>query len=144
MKRGFFGIAMYHPKTSHNWGTLLRTALLMEADFVACVGSRFTPQASDTLKSHRHMPVFRYQSFEDFKASMPYDCKLIGVEMTEDAFTLKNFKHPERAIYLLGAEDHGLPERVIEECHGIIKLAGEFSMNVAVAGSIVIYHRQAL
>ncbi|MFV1872286.1 MAG: TrmH family RNA methyltransferase [Oleiphilus sp.] len=42
---------------------------------------------------------------------------------------------------LLGAESSGLPNKVFERCHSLIKLPGEFSLNVASAGSIVIYDR---
>lgn len=142
--RGFFGIAMYCPKTSHNWGTLLRTANLMGADFIATIGKRYKHQAGDTLKTTRHIPMYHYESFEEFYKHLPYGCQLIGVELTPDAQNLKDFNHPEQACYLLGAEDIGLPEQVMEKCHKIVKLEGRFSMNVAVAGSIILYHRVAL
>jgi tRNA(Leu) C34 or U34 (ribose-2'-O)-methylase TrmL len=47
------------------------------------------------------------------------------------------------ATYLLGAEDHGLPVDVIDRCHSLVVLDSiqPQSMNVATAGSIVIYDR---
>ena len=56
---------------------------------------------------------------------------------------LKSFVHPERAIYLLGAEDHGLPGEIMDKCHKIISIETirTESFNVAVAGSIVMYDR---
>ena len=44
-------------------------------------------------------------------------------------------------MYLLGAEDHGLSKKAIEKSHHLIKFKSELSVNVAVAGSIVMYDR---
>ena len=93
------------------------------------------------MQTHRHIPLYHYLTFEDFYNSMPYDCRLIGIELDEKSEPIKTFTHPERCIYLLGAEDNGLSKEVINKCHSIIQLPGEYSMNVAVAGSIVMYDR---
>ncbi len=59
---------------------------------------------------------------------------------------LKDFTHPEQCTYLLGAEDDGLPEKVLKHCHEITTLenVNYSSYNVAMAGSIVMYHRMFL
>jgi tRNA G18 (ribose-2'-O)-methylase SpoU len=56
---------------------------------------------------------------------------------------LSNFQHPEQAVYLLGAEDYGLPEKIMQKCHQIISIESVRlnCFNVAVAGSIVMYDR---
>ena len=58
---------------------------------------------------------------------------------------LVTFEHPERAVYLLGAEDAGLPDAVVRACHRHVALPSERyeSYNVAAAGSIVMYDRMA-
>jgi len=66
---------------------------------------------------------------------------LIGIEMDSEAVPLERYVHPARACYLLGAEDHGLTKEALLQCHELVRLQGERSMNVAVAGSIVLYHR---
>ena len=142
--RGFTGVAMYHPKNTHNWGSLCRTAYVLGVDYLTTIGPRFHPQVSDTYKSHRHLPVFQYTTFDEFYRSLPYGCRLIGVEMTASAVELREFRHPEQACYILGAEDDGLPPGIITRCHRVVRLAGEHSLNVAVAGSIVLYHRMAM
>ena len=140
-KNGYFGIGCIGMKNSINYGTLFRTAQIMEADFIFLIGHRFKRQSSDTMKSWRHLPLFEYKDFQDFQEHRPYDCKLIGIELTETATQIKEFKHPKQAIYLLGAEDNGLPKEAINSCNEIIVLPGEKSLNVSVAGSIVIYDR---
>ncbi|MBP8688732.1 RNA methyltransferase [Patescibacteria group bacterium] len=139
--KGYFGIGCLNMKTSHNYGTLFRTAQILEADFIFLIGSRFKPQASDTMKSWKHIPTFIYKDFADFNEHRPHDCKLVGIELVETATKLTEFKHPKQACYLLGAEDNGLTKEAIEKCQEIIYLPGTRSMNVAVAGSIVLYDR---
>lgn len=141
--RGFCGVGIYHGKTEANLGTLWRTAHVMGADFLFTIGDRYRRQTSDTTKAWRSLPLWQFDTFEDFHAGMPYDAQLIGVELDDDARMLDAFVHPPRAIYLLGAEDHGLPPRVMDRCAALVRLPGEFSMNVAVAGSIVLYDRSA-
>jgi tRNA G18 (ribose-2'-O)-methylase SpoU len=141
--RGYFGIGIQNTKTQMNIGTLWRSAFLMGADFIYTIGRRYNKQASDTVQAWRHIPLFNYESFEQFYESMPYNCQLIGIELDARSKPLKTFVHPERAIYLLGAEDNGLTKEAIDKCQYIVQLPGEFSMNVAVAGSIVMYDRIA-
>ncbi len=139
--RGFFGIAVYHPKTAVNTGTLFRTGQIFDVDFCATIGRRYKYQPSDTMYANRHIPFYDYADFDDFYNHMPYNCQLIGVELDQRAVLLENFKHPERAIYLMGAEDHGIPPAILSRCHQVIQMRGERSMNVSVAGSIVVYDR---
>lgn len=138
---GYFGIGCLGMKTSDNYGTLFRTAQVFNADFIFLIGCRFKQQASDTMKSWRHMPCWLFDTFEDFNRFRAYDCPLIGVELNPRAKTIKSFVHPKRAIYLLGAEDHGLTDNILDKCQDIIQLPGERSLNVATAGSIVLYDR---
>lgn len=142
MKRsGYFGIGILNGKNSINYGTLYRTAQIFEADFIFLIGNRFKPQASDTMKAWKHIPLFEYKDFEDFNNHRPYDCYLVGVEMCENAIPIKEYEHPKRACYLLGAEDNGLTNEAINKCQNIIYLPGERSLNVSVAGSIVLFDR---
>ena len=140
-KNGFFGIGCLNMKTSENFGTLFRTAQVLNADFIFLIGTRFKRQSSDTMKSWRHIPLFEYDNFEDFNKHRPYDCRLVGIELIESATPIKTFKHPKRACYLLGAEDNGLTKEAISACQEIVYLPGERSLNVATAGSIVLFDR---
>lgn len=140
-KRGYFGIGILQGKFEVNYGTLYRTAKILGANFAFIIGKRFKKQASDTLKSWRHLPLFEYATFEDFYQHIPYSCQLVGIELNDDAMPIKNYVHPQQACYLLGAEDHGLPDKITRLCPELICLPGATSMNVSVAGSIVLYDR---
>ena len=140
-KNGFFGIGVEGLKTKDNFGTLFRTAQVMGADFVFLIGRRFKQQYTDSMKSWRHIPVYEYEDFTDFYKHMPYKSTLIGIEIDKVAVPIKDYKHPKQACYLLGAEDLGLSELAISKCQEIIYLPGERSLNVSVAGSIVLFDR---
>lgn len=140
-KDGYYGIGIVHGKSEFNYWSLYRTAHILGAKFLFIIGKRFKIHSADTSKSYLHIPVFHYEDFDDFNNHRPYNCPLIGIELCDRAKMLKDFSHPKRAIYLLGAEDHGLSPDQLNNCQDIVKLPGEESLNVAVAGSIVLYDR---
>lgn len=139
--RGYFEIGIFHGKTPENVGTLWRSAFQMGAAGIFTIGRRYPKQASDTVQAYRHIPLRDYASFDDFLAAQPYDCPLVAVEMGGKG--LPGFSHPERCIYLLGAEDHGLPAEVLARCQRRVSLPSirVNSYNVSVAGSLVMYDR---
>lgn len=139
--RGYYGIGICNGKTEVNIGTLWRSAAIFGASFIFTIGKRYKKQSSDTMKAWRHIPLYNYETFDEFYKAMPYDCRLIGVELDERAHAINNFIHPERCVYLLGAEDLGLSREALRHCHTIIQLQGDYCLNVAVAGSIVMYDR---
>lgn len=143
--RGYFGIVVYRPKSEINIGSLWRSALLNDAAFVGTIGLRYQRQGSDTPGTPNHLPLIHYSDFDDMLAHLPHSCPLVAVEMDECAKSLPEFSHPQRAVYLLGAEDHGIPRNVLDRCHYTVQIptARDWSMNVAVAGSIVMYDRAA-
>ena len=141
VQKGFFGIGVYQVKRSENIGTLWRSAYILGASFIFTVDKKYKRQPSDVLKTWRNIPLYHYDTIEDLYKALPYDSRLVGIEMGEKVTDLKDFEHPMRAVYLLGAEDNGLPPRIIEKCHHLVKLQGNHSLNVAVAGSILLHDR---
>lgn len=141
MKRGYYGIGIYNGKNTANLGSLWRTAANFGADFIFTVGRRYQKQCSDTTKAYRHIPLYTYENYDDFVKHIPYDCRLVAIELDDEAKSLKNYSHPERCIYLLGAEDHGIPQSILQKCKDIIMIDSDRCMNVAVTGGIVMYDR---
>ena len=142
--RGYFGIGVYQPKTEMNIGTLWRSAQIFGASFIFTIGQRYKHQSSDTLKTPRHIPLFTYKSFEEFYEMLPYNSQLIGIEQDSRSVDLANFSNPQQAVYLLGAEDNGLPPKVMGRCKSVVHISTPMCLNVAVAGSIVLFHRQGV
>ena len=139
--RGYFGIGIWNGKNKENLGTLWRSAINFKANFIFVIGRRYQKQSSDTEKTWRHIPLFQYETFDHFYRNLPHDCKLIGVEQTERSKDITYYPHPERAVYLLGAEDHGLSPKVLENCIEVIEIPTPRCLNVASVGTIVMYDR---
>lgn len=141
VKRGYFSIGIINGKTEFNVGGLWRSAHSFGAASIFTIGRRYPIQATDKSKAEQHIPLFEYQSWQDF--TRPKGCELVVVEITDDAKPLPMFSHPMRACYILGAEDHGVPKAVIECCQSVVRIPSAFCLNVATAGSIVMYDRIA-
>lgn len=144
--RGFFEIGVFNCKRSVNLGTLMRSAYQLGAAGVFVIGSRYKRQSSDTCHADLHIPLREFDCFDAFKASRPKGAQLIAVESPEyGGKWLSAFSHPMQAIYMLGAEDHGLPPEVVKQCQQVVSIESlrQPSYNVAVAGSLVMYHRLA-
>lgn len=144
VNRGYFAVGIHQTKCEANVGTLWRTASLYGAAFVFTVGRRYERQSSDTPKTPRHTPLFHFETADALIEHLPWSCPLIGVELDARAKMLSGHSNDwERCAYLLGAEDHGLPRPVLARCHSVLQIdcPAAASMNVAVAGSIVLYDR---
>lgn len=140
---GYHAIGIWHPKHGVNVGSLWRSALLYDAAFVFTVGRRYDRQASDTPGTRTRIPLLHFADIGDLIDHLPHSCPLVGVEMDPRAVPLGSFRHPARAAYLLGAEDHGLPVAVLDRCHYLVQVeapAAE-SMNVACCGTVVLRDR---
>ena len=134
MDRGYFGIGVENLKTKVNLGTLWRSAYCLGASFIFVIGTRYKKQSSDTVKAYRHIPLYQYDNSDHFLNSRPYDCMLVGVEITDKAREIYDYHHPEKALYVLGAEDSSLT--FLDKCQSVIKIPSLYCLNVAVAGSI--------
>jgi len=143
VSRGYFAIGVYQPKIPDNIGTLMRAAYLYGAAYVFTIGKRYERQATDTPNTAKHTPLFHYEDFSDFLHHRPDNAQIVGVELDHRSVSVENFSHPERAIYLLGAEDYGLRERQRHHCDHLIQIptVKPQSMNVSAAGSIALYSR---
>lgn len=138
--RGYFGIGIYSVKTPDNVGGLWRSAHAMGASFIFTIGARYSFRRIDTTKAWKTVPLFQYDDFDSFIESFPKDCCLIAVE-NKGACDLRGFTHPERAVYILGAEDNGLSDLILEKADAVIEIPSTYCLNVATAGSIVVYDR---
>lgn len=141
MKRGYYAIGIFEPKTETNLGTLWRSAHNFGADFIFTIGNRYHKQYSDTTKAERHIPLYHYKDWQDFLGHLPSGCDIVCIEQADGSRNVKNFVHPERAVYVLGAEDHGIPEELMRG-HQKVHIDTPMCLNVAVAGSIILYDRK--
>ena len=78
---GYMGIGIVGAKTEHNVGSLWRSAFQLGAQFIFTVGHRYTNQASDTLLTHKRLPLFEFPTWRDFAASTPKGAAWVAIEM---------------------------------------------------------------
>ncbi|KAL7473618.1 hypothetical protein ACHAXS_014101 [Conticribra weissflogii] len=103
---GYFGIGIFHPKTSPNIGTLWRSAYQLGASILYTIGGRYKVSATDTLNVPARMPLVELDDWNSFAEwAAPKGAVWVVVEM--GGTPLEEFVHPRNAIYVLGSEDHG-------------------------------------
>jgi tRNA G18 (ribose-2'-O)-methylase SpoU len=126
---------------SLNLGNLMRSAHAFGASFTFTVGSTYLSAEAyaDTSKGQLHLPHYNWKTLEDM--ALPQGCKLVGVELLDDAIDLPSFHHPLRAAYVLGPELGSLSPALLARCDYTVKIPTRFCVNVAMAGAIVMYDR---
>lgn len=140
--RGFFGIGVAGASKSMNVGSLFRTAHAFGASFVFTVGANYTRKVgrgADTSNAPLQVPFYDFPDPESL--ILPEGTELVGVEIVDDALELPSFRHPRQAAYILGAERVSLPPALLAKCSYAVRIPTHFSINVGLAGAIVMYDR---
>ncbi len=139
--RGYFAIGGERTSKSLNLGNLMRSAHGFGAAFTFTIGAtyRALEAAADTSKGRQHLPHYDWQSLDQMM--LPQGCKLVGIELLDDAIDLPSFRHPLQAAYVLGPEAGSLSDDLLSKCDYVVKIPTSFCVNVAMAGAIVMYDR---
>ncbi|MGU9962462.1 MAG: RNA methyltransferase [Candidatus Puniceispirillales bacterium WSBS_2018_MAG_OTU23] len=140
--RGYSALGVENVSKPRNAGAVIRTAHAFDAAFAFTVGETLKRREiahSDTSKAMEQIPLYMFASPRDL--ALPEGCQLVGVELTDDAAVLPSFRHPRQAAYILGSERMGLSVEMQDLCDHIIKIPTRFSLNLAVAGAIIMYDR---
>ena len=140
--RGYFGIGVEGVSKSANLGALLRTAHAFGAAYCFTIGAGWDARAArraDTADTPAHVPLWRFDSVDAM--ALPDGCALVGIEITAEATELPSFRHPLSAAYVLGPERSGLSPALLARCRHVVRIPTRFSLNLAVAGALVLYDR---
>lgn len=139
--RGYFAIGAERISKSLNLGNLMRSAHAFGASFTFTVGAmyRAAEASADTSKGRLHLPHYNWAGLEEI--NLPQACKLVGIELVEEAIDLPSFRHPLRAAYVLGPERGVLSDALLDRCDYVVKIPTSFCINVAMAGAVVMYDR---
>jgi len=140
--RGYFGIGVERVSKAMNVGSLFRTAHAFGASFVFSIATDYDRRKAglaDTSDAARTLPLYE---FDEARAlALPRECSLVAVEITDDAAELPSFRHPRCAAYVFGAERGGLTSELLDLADHTVKIPTRFSVNLAVAGALVMYDR---
>lgn len=140
-RRGYFGIGVEGVSKPMNFGNLARSAHGFGASFVFTVAPARTidQPPSDTNRSYHHMPWYSYGDAACLQ--LPDGCRLVGVELVDEAIELPSFRHPLRAAYVLGPEGGSLSPEMLARCEFVVRIPIAFCINLAMAGAVVMYDR---
>ncbi|HET6522756.1 MAG TPA: RNA methyltransferase [Geminicoccaceae bacterium] len=139
--RGYFGIGAEGIDKPMNLGNLVRSAHAFGASFVFLIESASSRAlaTSDTSDSEARLPVYRYGSADELV--LPRGCRLVGVELLDEAVDLPSFRHPLNAAYVFGPERSSLSPAMVARCDHVVKIPTRFCINLAVSGAVVMYDR---
>jgi len=140
--RGFFGIGVAGVSKSMNVGSLFRTAHAFGASFIFTVGAQYPRRdgrGADTSNTPEQVPFYDFPDAASL--ILPEGTELVGVEIVDDAIELPSFRHPRQAAYILGAERISLPQELLAKCAFTVRIPTHFSINVGLAGALVMYDR---
>ncbi len=139
--RGYFGIGAEGISKPMNLGNLIRSAHAFGASFVFLVDAHYTVASalSDTSQAETQLPLYRFASVAEL--ALPGRCRLIGVELLDQAIDLPTFRHPLNAAYVFGPERSSLSEAMVARCDHVVKIPTRFCINLAASGAILMYDR---
>jgi tRNA G18 (ribose-2'-O)-methylase SpoU len=141
LPRGYFAIGAERISKALNLGNLMRSAHGFGASFTFTIGASYQAleARADTSKGQQHLPHYDWRSIAEL--SLPRSCRLVGVELLDEAVDLPSFRHPLRAAYVLGPEQGELSPELLARCDHVVRIPSSFCVNLAMAGAIVMYDR---
>ncbi len=114
-------IGLSNPKSPSNVGAIMRAAGCYGAASVFYTGTRYDRAkdfVTDTKKAHQDILV-------------------------EGARSLPEYTHPDRALYIFGAEDGSLSKEIRDWCEDVVYIPTKGCMNLAATVNVVLYDRLA-
>jgi len=140
--RGYFGIGVERVTKPMNVGNLFRSAHAFGAGFVFTVAAAYPRLEGGRADTSDSLAALPFYSFPDVESMiLPRGCALVGVELDPDAIELPSFHHPGRAAYVLGPERGALSPALAGRCDYVVRIPTRFSLNVGIAGALVMYDR---
>ena len=137
-----FALAAWNISKEHNAGSLVRTAHAVAATEVIFAGEReWNVAAARTAELYTR--VIHVSDAAELLAHLDRrGWQLVAVERHPRSVNLFEASYPERPCFLLGAELEGVPEELLARALTAVQIPQWGlvpSLNLAVAGSIVVY-----
>lgn len=136
------GIVLLQPQFDENVGSTLRTCHNWDVSFLVVVSQRkFKHAATNTTKTHRHIPVIVLDNVEALTQVVGFE--RVIVEICENSVTLPHFKHPKRALYIFGPENGSVPRELLVGAEHRVRIPSRHCLNLATAAAVTLYDRRA-
>ena len=141
-------VALVDPKFPHNVGAAVRAAscygirqVWFSGDRVELRGARgYRLPREERMRGYQEVELRQSDAF--FDAFEP-DVVPVAVEVRTGSESLIDFEHPEKALYVFGAEDGSLGKAVLRHCHRFVIIPTRHCTNLAAAVYTLLYDRHA-
>jgi len=137
-----FAIAVWEITKEHNLGSLVRTAHAAAAAEVLLVGG-LEWDTKPACTSDLYTSVVQLPDISAFSSHIRgRGYSLVAIELHDRAVNLFEAEYPIRPCFLLGTERGGIPEEVVDQADRVVQIPQWGlvpSLNMAIAGSIVVY-----
>ena len=133
-----------------NLGTLLRTCDAVRACIAVPRTAHYRSALlkGDTLRDRPHIHWIEGDKAEWIRRERARGARIIAVELADDSVRLSDLQPARcRTVVLLGHERHGVPDEIwplLDDIVEIPMIGVGASLNVAVAGSLVLYRLAGL
>lgn len=146
-------VLLIDPKYPHNVGNIVRACAALGAPTLRWTGDRVTGKIGTRLPREERLAAYRervqFQPVGIHLAMRPVDHYVrwgmtpVCVEVSDEAEPLDTFVHPERAVYVFGPEDGGVPKGIRTACHRFVTIPIDIRcLNLAAAVGIVLWDRR--
>jgi tRNA(Leu) C34 or U34 (ribose-2'-O)-methylase TrmL len=141
-------VALVDPKFPHNVGAAVRAAscygvrqVWFSGDRVQLLGARgYRLPREERMRGYQEVEVRQSDGFFD---AFERDVVPVAVEVRAGSESLIDFDHPERALYVFGAEDGSLGRAVLRHCHRFVIIPTRHCTNLSAAVYTMLYDRHA-
>jgi tRNA(Leu) C34 or U34 (ribose-2'-O)-methylase TrmL len=138
------GIILIDPKYPHNVGAAIRACSCFGVNSLLWTGDRVNPAKYERLPREERMKGYRRVDFRNHDRPFdlfPKDSVPVCVEVFDSSEPLTTFEHPDKAVYVFGPEDGGVPQVVRRMCHRFVHIPAHFCLNLSAAVNVVLAHR---
>ena len=148
-------ITLINPKTPYNVASVLRACSIFGADTLGWTGTRIPhpdkwPRGTklpreERMKIYRDVTMLGGMKQENFlKWFTTMGMTPIAVEKRDNAESLDDFRHPQKAVYVFGPEDGSIPRGILAACHRFVRIptvTEHAPLNLSGAVYVTLYDR---
>jgi tRNA(Leu) C34 or U34 (ribose-2'-O)-methylase TrmL len=142
-------IVLTNPKYPHNVGATIRASSNFGAKLLIFTGNRVSldpPHDKTKYRLPREERMKDYKEIVVLNDEYPFNrfsCSIIpvAVELRHNSENLKDFIHPENAVYVFGPEDGSISTTFLRHCYRFVKIPSRHCLNLAAAVNVILYDR---
>jgi 23S rRNA (guanosine2251-2'-O)-methyltransferase len=152
-KTGEIILVLYDIRSTHNVGSIFRTADAAGVSKIYLVGltptplDRFNRDRKDVAKvslgAEKVVPWKYEKNIGSLLAKLKKEkCNIVALEQDKKSIAYKKYKATSKTALLVGNEVEGIPKEVLKKCDAIIEIpmfGKKESLNVSVATGIALY-----